>query len=147
MNFWEYEPGALTNHPSRATIEVFAVDACRLQLEYYRASGDAIHLKRAYQVARAFGELSPPFSTMLLPHLDTWMSLGKSTLRANQRQKRNAILLDYYREMQRAKPADRRRKGFQRNLYRRVAERYKTTWQSVEQHVLEHEGRDRTRLR
>jgi hypothetical protein len=146
MNLHELAPGALAEHADRAMMEVFGLDACRLQLEHFTASGDPVHLQRAYRIARAFGELSPAFLQLLQPHLDAWLGEPvKSTKRADQRQKRAALLLAYYHEMRRMEREQPGHATSKDEIYARVAKLMDTTAGAVEQQVLTHEGRDRTR--
>lgn len=143
-NLWEYEPGALANHPTRAVIEAFSLDVCRLQLQHYDASGDPVHLQRAYRVARAFGDLTPAFLALLQPHLDDWLAGAvRTTTRADQRQKRTALLLDYYHELRRMEANLPGCAASKDEIYRRLAKRFGVkSPDAVEQQVLKQEGRD-----
>lgn len=140
--FYEAEPGKFAGHVAEQAFRQLAENVVRFECQTFAASGDEVHLWRAWRAARACGEVSRTALAMLAPHLDKLAAhIGKSPTRADQREHRNEVLVAYYHEVDRMRekrPEAPRSLAEARSM---VAERFDISSGAVEQMVLDHEKR------
>lgn len=118
--------------PARVVVAALQASECSVECGLYGSSGDEVHLWRAWRTARACGDLPVECLQLLLPHLDALAAAGIDGLRADQRRRRNDLLVEFYRLLPGRRRAD---------VYRRVAARFSTRADVVKQAVLEYECR------
>ncbi len=144
--FHEHEPGELLERlksdQDQATVWTFLISEIRVELQLFEQNGKVEHIWRAWRTARAMGELPIEVYELLSPYIDLLAyDDSKRTGSAADAVNRNYKLLNYYHEVQRWKDGVEGAATSWKECYKRVADRFNTSQESVKQMVLEHEGR------
>jgi hypothetical protein len=143
-HLYDCKAGALASAARNPFAKELLMGECRKQCFLYDKSRDAVHLWRAWRIARAAGPLTAEFLELLTPRLDAAASalIAKSTLRADQRTTRNDALIRYYDLTGDTRAGRRKSKRAARDIIERE---FGLKARSFKLKVMEHEGRGQPR--
>lgn len=137
---YDFDAGRLAEVANDPWFRHFAEVTFSEQIELFEESGDAIHLWRAWRVARVAGDMPVPMLTRLIPHLDLLakVATGASAKRAGQRERRDNMvrIFNTLMDPQTFPNLPPLHNGRREAVLKMIAKTHKTTPGAVEQVII-----------